>query len=466
MHFIDRERELMYLNEAYQREGSQFIVIYGKRRVGKTELVRRFFTGIPHIYFLAEKSSEKDQMVMLSEKTGLAFQDDFLLSRGFGAWREFFRYVRDKGRIIVVVDEYPYLVESNAAIPSIFQSGWDEELKDSQVFLVLLGSSIGMMETEVLGYRSPLFGRRTGQILVEPLSFWDAKKFFPSLPFEEFLYIYAILGGVPAYLMKFDPGTGLWENIRKNILNPQAYLFAEPEFILREELREPRHYFSILRALSLGKRRAGEIINETGLEKNVIGKYLSVLADLRLIRREVPVTEKNPEKSKQGIHLVNDHFFRFWFDYVFPGRSFILEGEELYLLDRKIRPSMDDFVSPVFEEICRSLVRRRGAQELRFHQVGRWWSRRAEIDVVALNEDENAILLGEAKWSTRKVGTDVLAHLKEQAVNVEWGRPRRREYYALFSRAGFTGELKERASRERVLLYDFQEICREEHAVG
>ncbi len=223
-------------------------------------------------------------------------------------------------------------------------------------------------------------------------------------------------------------------------------------------MREPRNYFSILRALSLGKTRSGEIINETGLEKNIVGKYLSVLADLRLIRREVPVTEKNPEKSKRGIHLVNDHFFRFWFDFVFPNKSFILEGEEQYVLEKKIRPFMDDFISPVFEEICRALIRRTGAAEHRFARVGRWWSRMGEIDVVALNEDENSILFGEAKWSTRTVGSDVLAHLKEQARNVEWGRPGRKEYYALFSRSGFTGELKERAAREGLFLRDLEDM--------
>ncbi len=200
----------------------------------------------------------------------------------------------------------PLLIEANKAVPSLFQKGWDEELKDSRIFLILLGSSIGMMETEVLGYKSPFFGRRTGQLLIEPLDFWHTRKFFPKKTIDEAVAIYATLGGTPAYLLRFDPSTDYWANVRNNMLTTESYLFAEPEFILREELREPRNYFSILRAISMGKTKMSEIINETGFEKNVVGKYLSVLAELRIIRMEVSVTEKSYEKSKKGSYRVDN----------------------------------------------------------------------------------------------------------------------------------------------------------------
>lgn len=458
MAFINRKRELEFLSNAYKEKKSQFIIIYGKRRVGKTELVKQFFKDIPHIYFLADKAPEKEQLRLLSEKVGLLFKDEFLVSRGFGNWYEFFKYIKNKGRIVIAIDEFPFLIESNKAVPSIFQKGWDEDLRDSGIFLILLGSSISMMETEVLGYKSPLFGRRTGQLLIEPLSFRDSKNFFPKKSNEEFMYAYSILGGTPAYLLQFDPSTDLWTNIRKKILLPDAYLFSEPEFILREELREPRNYFSILRAISMGKTRAGEIINETGFEKNVVGKYLSVLTDLRIIKRDVPVTEKSFEKSKKGIYMMDDNFFRFWFNFVFPNKSFIEEEEVNYVIESKIKPGLDIFTSQTFEEVCRSFVRKGLVKGLKFNKVGRWWSKDAEIDIVGINEDENSILFGEVKWSTKKVGIDILADLKRKSKMVEWGKKSRKEYYALFSRKGFTEALTGLGSKEDILLIGIEKM--------
>jgi len=285
MDFVDREIELSFLRRADQENRSQFIVIYGKRRVGKTALVKEFSKDRPHVYFLADKAPDRDQLSQLSEKVALHFQDDFLLSRGFGSWYDFFKYIKAKGelaqtqtqgiapasppsspgpdapapssppgKIIMIFDEFPYLIESNPAVPSLFQKAWDEDWGRSGVFLILLGSSMAMMETEVLGHKSPLFGRRTGQILVEPLSFGDAKAFFPALSDDDFLPFYAVLGGTPAYLLQFDPSVVFWENVRRRILVPETYLYREPDFVLREELREPRNYFSILRAISMGLR--------------------------------------------------------------------------------------------------------------------------------------------------------------------------------------------------------------------
>ena len=458
MAFINRENELNYLNNEYRGKKSRFVVIYGKRRVGKTELVKQFFKDIPHIYFLADKAPEKDQLQLLSEKIGLLFNDEFLLSRGFGTWYEFFRYIRNKGRIAVIIDEFPFLIEANSAIPSIFQKGWDEDLKNSGTFLILLGSSIGMMETEVLGYKSPLFGRRTGQLFIEPLTFWNSKKFFPEKFNDEFMYIYSILGGTPAYLLQFEPSMDLWANIKEKILKPQAYLFNEPEFILREELREPRNYFSILKAISMGKTRASEIINETGFEKNVVGKYLSVLAELRIIKRDVPVTEKSYEKSKKGMYMIDDNFFRFWFNFVFPNKSYIEEGEVEYVIKNKIKSRLDIFASLTFEDVSRSFVKIGLKKGIMFNKVGRWWSKDSEIDIVAINDDENSILFGEAKWSTKKVGTDILTDLKRKSSMVEWGKKNRKEYYALFSRKGFTEEVKMIAEKEGVFLIGVEEI--------
>jgi hypothetical protein len=459
MEFINREYELGVLNSAYAEDTSQFIVLYGKRRVGKTTLVKEFARNLKHIYFLADKATEKDQLQAISERVGLLYGDEFLLSRGFGTWQEVFRYLKPKERVVLVIDEFPYLIEANRAIPSIFQKGWDEELKDSRVYLILLGSSIGMMETEVLGYRSPLFGRRTGQMLVSQLDFRHARKFFPDKSDEEFMYMYAMLGGTPAYLLKFDAGADLWTNVRNRMLTPEAYLYSEPEFILREELREPRNYFAILRAISMGKTRSGEIINETGFEKNIVGKYLSVLTGLKIIRREVPVTETSFEKSKKGIYVIDDNFFRFWFGFVFPNKSFIEERELDYLVEKKIKPRLDQFTSLTFETVCRSFVKQGELGGLKFNQVGRWWTKDAEIDIVGLNEDVNSILFAEVKWSINPVGIDILVDLKRKATLVKWGKEGRSEKFALFSRSGFTNKMQQVAEQEGVSLSTLRDVA-------
>ena len=452
MNFVNRDSELSFLRQAWQENKSQLVVVYGKRRVGKTALVKEFSKDLPHIYFLADKAPDRDQLAQLSEKVGLHFQDDFLLSRGFGTWYDFFKYIKSKGKFVMIFDEFPYLIESNPAIPSLFQKGWDEDLSESGVFLILLGSSMGMMETEVLGHKSPLFGRRTGQVLVETLPFDSAKEFFPAMSDDAFMHFYGALGGTPAYLLQFDPALDFVENVRRRILAPEAYLYREPDFILREELREPRNYFSILRAISMGKTRPAEIINETGFEKNMVGKYLSVLTDLRIIRREVPVTEWGFEKSKKGIYLLEDHFFRFWFRYVYPNRSFIEEGQIDYVLDRKIMPTLDRFISWSFEEACRARVRKGAPQGIKCNRVGRWWSKEGEIDIVGLSEDENTVVFGEVKWSVNPVGTDILDDLERKARLVDWHRGERKEYFVLFSRTGFTANLEILAAERRDLL--------------
>ncbi len=452
MVFVNRDAELSFLRRAWQEDKSQLVVIYGKRRVGKTALVKELSKNLPHIYFLADKAPERDQLTQLSEKVGLYFKDDFLLSRGFGTWHDFFNYIKSKGKLVMIFDEFPYLIESNPAIPSLFQKGWDEDLSQSDVFLILLGSSMGMMETDVLGHKSPLFGRRTGQILVETMPFNSAKEFFPALNDEAFMYFYGALGGTPAYLLQFDPSADFRENVRNRILSPEAYLYREPDFILREELREPRNYFSILRAISMGKTRPAEIINETGFDKNMVGKYLSVLTDLKIIRREVPVTEWGFEKSKKGMYLLEDNFFRFWFRYVYPNRSFIEEGQIDYVLDRKIMPSIDRFISWSFEEVCRSRVRKGLPQDIRCNRVGRWWSKEGEIDIVGLAEDENTVVFGEAKWSVNPTGTDILNDLERKAKLVDWRKGERKEYFVLFSRSGFTANLEKQAGKRQDLL--------------
>ncbi len=437
----------------WKERRSHFVVIYGKRRVGKTELIKQFMKKKPGIYFLSDKRSNHDQLRELSRMFGEYFNDPLLTKQGFGDWLDVFRYLKRNVRkpFVFAIDEYPYLVEVDKAISSVFQKGWDEYLKTSQVFLILSGSSISMMESEALIYTSPLFGRRTGQYLIEPMPFQASRKFFPKLGFKESLRIYTITGGMPAYLLQFEKNLSLEENIKRSIINKTSYLYNEIEFIIKEELREPKNYLSILSAIAWGKAKFGEIVNDTGLEKNVLNKYLDTLVKLHLIEKEVPITEDKPHKSRKGIYKIADNYFRFWFHYIFPYKS-VLEINDSDQVLRAIKDSFTGLEALTYEKICREMLWQFKVKIFPFEQVGRWWDKEQEIDMIGINENTKEIVFGEVKWSKNEVGTDIYEKLKEKAGKVAWNSGNRKEYYILFSKSGFTKNMKDLAKKENVFL--------------
>lgn len=453
MKFINREKELKALNTRWKENKAHLIILYGKRRIGKTELIKQFIKDKPSIYFLADKAGEKDNLKMLSKNIGSFFGDKYVEEAGFGEWYHLFDYLKSKKeRIILTIDEFPYLVDSNKAISSIFQKGWDEYLKAAKIFLILSGSSIGMMERETLAYKSPLYGRRSGQILLRNLGFEDFKKFFPHKKFDQLLSIHTITGGAPAYILQFSSKMSFKANLKKHIFNTEGYLYNEVEFILKEELREPGTYLSILRAISLGKRKFGEIVNETGLEKNIIMKYLHVLEELHLVKKDVSITEKSRLRSKRGFYLLQDQFFIFWFNYIFPFKSDLELGkyDNVFL---ELDKGFNLLISQDYEKVAGDILIDYTKSIFPLLKLGRWWDNNAEIDIVGLNEKENKILFGEVKWSNKNVGTNIYRELKGKAQNVQWGRKDRKEYFCLFSRSGFTDEMIKLAGKEKIYLF-------------
>lgn len=460
MKFINRISELAALNGKWESGNSQLFIIYGKRRVGKTELMKQFGKKKPFIYFLADKRNQAEQLRELGRIIGEFFKDTILAKRGFSDWIEVFQYLKDsKKRLVLVIDEYPYLVESDKATSSLFQKGWDMYLKDTGIFLLLSGSSIAMMESETLIQKSPLFGRRTGQLLVEPLTFEQARQFYPKKSFHEFMQFYTITGGMPAYLIQMDPTFSLEENIVSRIFPPTEFLFNEIEFTLKEELREPKNYLAILRAISWGKRKFGEIGNDTGLPKNVLTKYLSVLEHLRLIEKEVPVTESNKGKSRKGLYRVTDNFFRFWFQFVYPYKSELQIGRVADILV-KYKACASSLEAVVYESVCCELLRGFDKNIFSFDRVGRWWEGNAEIDIVGLNEKKKQIVFGECKWSSKQVGTNVYTDLKMKAGTVQWERGRRKDFFILFSKSGFTEDMIKLAKKEKIFLVHGDKLLR------
>jgi len=459
--FVDRAEELAALEHAFVARPAQLVIVYGRRRVGKTALVREFARDKKTVYYAATKLPEPQQLRELGQAVGALVDDPLLGDVGFASWSQFFPYLARLGeRIVVVIDEFPYLVEANPAVASVWQRGWDEHLLHSRVFVILLGSAVGMMERETLDARAPLYGRRTAQLRLHPLRFADAAAFYPRWEFADRVRAYAVFGGVPYYLVAIDDRVPLHEAIATTVLRRGAPLRDEVEFLLRQELQEPRTYFAILHAIAQGRRRAGEIANATGLAHGTLSKYLSVLQALDLVRREVPLTEDKPEKSKKGLYAIVDPYVRFWFRFVLPQRG-LLELERHGEVVARIRRELDHFTAATYEEICRDAVGRGLLDEPSrppWQRVGRWWDGSAGIDVVALDAGGEALLLGECKWSVRPVGTNVLRELERASVPLRATYPARRPIYALFSKSGFTPALlaERRARSDLELLHGLE----------
>ena len=464
MKFVNRLDELRFLESKHGSEPEgQLIVLYGKRRVGKTELVKQFARSRPHLYFLADKLPEQNNLAEISELVGQHFRDDFLAQRGFSEWRQLFDYLAPRARdLVFVIDEFPYLIEANPAIPSVFQKGWDEALKASGITLILVGSSISMMEEYVLNQRSPLYGRRTGQLRIGPLRFPDLREFFGNKSFIEAAGLWAVLGGIPYYWERFEAGSSLWNNLEKKVFAKGEVLYQEVEFLLAEELRQPRIYFAILRALALGKRKLAEILNETGLERHVLTKYLAVLRELDLVERETPVTDRYPEKSKRGIYRITDPYFNFWFRFVFLNRS-LLEQSNLEPVIEATRRKWNLYMGPVYEEIARQLFASwaaSGQRPFRITRLGRWWAPDHEIDLVALDEASNKLFCAEVKWTERPVGINILEQLKSKAEVLSSQISATEVQLGLFSKSGFTEKLLERSNSGKLLLVHGDQIVK------
>jgi hypothetical protein len=461
--FVNRESEVRSLLERITSNKAELVIVYGRRRIGKTELLRKAFAKGRAIYFVADLGADQDQRRRFSEAVHLSYPNPLLQTDIPPGWDSLLRYIitlAEKDRMVLVLDEFPYLCSSDPALPSVLQRIWDEVGKDSKLYLILCGSFVSFMEREVLGHKSPLYGRRTGQLLVHPLVLRTLKDFFPGYSREGRITAYAILGGVPAYLIQFSDRLSIRRNIENQILKPTAFLHDEVRFILMEELRDPKHYLSILQSIAFGNTRMNDIVQRTGIERGPVSKYLSVLQDLRLIERETPITEKHPEKSRKGIYRLSDNFFRFWFRFVLPYKSRLVEGGERKVLEKEILPHLDNFIGQAFDKICVEILRNLADEKkikLSYDRAGRWWNGNEEIDLVAVAEDK-PVFVAECKWSKRPVGIDILKELRRKASLISSEGPRADLRVGLFSRSGFTKEIEDLGKKGEVELIDVRKL--------
>lgn len=341
--FVGRERELEVLNELAQSRKPELFVLYGRRRVGKTELLQRFCEGRRAVYFQAAQVRERDNLRAFRDALAEALGDELAASIEFPDWEAALVYAAERNpgeRLVLVLDEFPYLCEANKGLPSIVQRFWDRRGKPSRLMLVLCGSHVSFMEKEVLAERSPLFGRRTGQRRLEPLAPREALAFFPNWTVEERLIAYGILGGMPAYLRRFDPELPLRENVLREVLRPEGYLFDEVQFLLRNELNNPATYNSLLSAVARGESKVGDVALSAGVDSTTANKYLSVLRELGLVEREVPITDPDPLRSRRGAWRIADRFLCFHFRHVQPHVSQINAGRGERVLAEAVEPDL------------------------------------------------------------------------------------------------------------------------------
>ena len=460
--FIDRYQELDALERMFQSGVAEFFVLYGRRRVGKTELLTQFCKNKRSIYFLASQLKTQDQLRQLTETARHVISDPLLQSLVFDDWESAFIYFAQQAReerLVLVLDEFQYLCEDNAALPSLIQRFWDLHGKNSKLFLILCGSQVSFMEQEVLAERSPLYGRRTGQLRLMPLSYRDSGSFFSAQPAKEKLILYGIAGGIPAYLNQFNTlQATLEQQIKDKLLTPQSYLFDEVNFLLRSELREPRTYASLLQAIAGGATRLNEISQRVGLDPTHANKYLSVLRELGLIKREVPITERAPQKSRKGLYKIADNYVKFYFRFVLPNRSLIESGNADLVYQQMIVPHLSQYMGGIFEDVCRQYVERYWKEKLKVApvRVGAHWETDLEIDVLTENVD-GSHWFGEYKWWNAPVGENILNRLVENAARVRdpWQQHPR---YVLFSANGFTDALQQRSEREGVSLIETDDL--------
>ncbi|MDR1131966.1 MAG: ATP-binding protein [Oscillospiraceae bacterium] len=480
--FIGREQELRFFEDKYHASGGQLLMLYGRRRVGKTELLRKFCKGKPHVFYTCREATDTEQIRAFSERVLSSGIPAARYISVFPDWEAALRAITElpssSEKKLLVIDEFPYMCKGNPSIPSLLQNLWDELLKDQNVMLILCGSAMSFIEKELLSEKKPLYGRATGIYKMNEMPFYDAIKFFPNYADEDKVLAYSVLGGIPHYLRQFDERLSLDDNIIKNVLTKGCVLYSEVEFLLRQELREAALYNTLIEAIALGNTQLNDIYTKTQIDKAKISVYLKNLIALEILRREFPVLSGDKEKavSARGLYRITDNFFRFWFRFVFTSLSDLEAGDAEGVYRHFVFPQLNAFAAPVFEHICRAFTakqNREGRLPFRAVKVGRWWGKsgrievtetgkvkrvpyETEIDVMAADKGAKNILLGECKFRNSEITRGEFEKLAEKYV------PEKVKIcYSLFSKSGFSQRLMDEARKNQSLsLYTLADILR------
>lgn len=462
--FYGREEELRKLNRRYAGDQFECLVIYGRRRVGKTALISEFCKDKPTVFFSALNATAQENLKVLSRAINAFERPDCPSSAAFPDYDAAFEEIASLAegrRLVVVIDEYPCLAKAFPAVSAMLQHLIDHKWSETRFFLILCGSSMSFMERQVLGKESPLYGRRTGQFRIEPMDYRTAALFHPGLSCEDNALIYGITGGVPHYIRKLGVQESVDEALLENVFDRSGSLFEEPENLLRRELREPAVYSAIIGAMAEGASRLNEIAARTGEQSMTVANYMKKLIGLRLVKRETPAAEKPGRKS---VYLLADNFFRFWYRFVPKNMSAIASGRISRSYAQAIRAFFPDYMGLVFEQMCREyLLLYAEDLPIALNEAGQWWGtdpvlkKEVQIDIVGTSSAGREFLFGSCKYMNEKVGLDELELLRRYAS--VFGKGDRR-HYVIFSKSGFTESLLEAGSRGEVRLVTLEDMYR------
>jgi AAA+ ATPase superfamily predicted ATPase len=468
MDFVGRELELALLDEVYRRRGAQFLILYGRRRIGKTRLITHWGERLdePYFYWMASQTSAANQLRDFSQtlfqflNPGAAIEATFSYTSWDAAFAEVGRAAADK-RLVVVLDEFTYVMQADSEVPSLIQRAWDHQLKSSNVCLILTGSLAGIIQRTTLDYQSPLYGRATARLKLQPLSFGALAGMLPAYNAEQRVAVYTITGGVPAYVEQFDDRLNILQNLRQRILTPANTMLEDAVFLLGDQLAEPGNYAAVLEAIAGGFHQLSEIAMMAGISRTNIGKYLGVLQELGYVERQVPATVRRPEQSRQGRYVITDAYLRFYFRFLKPYLADIARGRVRQAVSLLYDHLLDFIGTHTFEELCRTWigdVAEMGELPFLPERTGSFWSRKAQVDVVAINWRTKEILLGECKWGQKPVGREVLQTLINKTDKVLPDGATWQVHYAFFARQGFTEAAQELAAEHKALLITLEQI--------
>jgi len=443
MAFIGRERELETLNNLYNRDGFQMLVLYGRRRVGKSTLLKEFIKDKKAVYYTAIQDSVSSNLEMFAKSIRETFNDARYAN--FNSIEALFSALGElcsDDRIVVIIDEFPYLAESDSSILSVIQKHIDNEWQNGNMFFILCGSSISFMENKVLSEKSPLFGRRTSQLKLRPLDYIQSALFTPEYSYEDKALCYGFTGGIPKYLSLIDPKLSVYNNIIRLFFREDGYLFEEPQNLISQEYKNVALYSSIINAIANGASKFSDICNETGLSATTTTRALNELISTEIIEKQTAITEEN--NKKKALYTIKDGLFRFWYRFLPDAISLINLGKgDKYFVE--IVDDLNDFMGSVFEDMCRYFVLNIGIDKKlnsTITEVGKWWGtnprthEQTDIDVVALNHRKKEAILGECKYRNSLLDKKVLDALREREGLID--KRYRTVQYLLFSKTGFS----------------------------
>ena len=461
--FIGRKKELERLERMYKSEKFEFAIIYGRRRVGKTTLIQEFCKNKKAIYSVGRESNPQINLEAVSRDIYHILQPSAENNSVFTNWDNVFDYIEknaENERLVLVLDEYPYLAGTCPELSSILQAHIDQKLKNGKLFLILCGSSMSFMENQVLGYKSPLYGRRTAQFKLLPFNFKETQDMLPGFSKEDQAVLYSVTGGIPEYLSHINQTFSMKQNLIDLFFSDNGILYEEPGNLLKQELREPATYNDIISAIAKGASRLNEISTKIHIDSNKCAKYITSLLALGIVKKEQPITEINTKKS---IYLLNDQMFRFWYSFVLDNMSRIISGDGETIYEKVVFPQLTHYMGLAFEEICKEYLFEQSSNDKTpffFQKIGRWWGnnskekRQEEIDILAFFEDKAAF--GECKWKKEPVGIEVLNDLMRKAALFPQFSEK---YYYIFSKNGFTEELSDYVKeRNDCYLIAFEQI--------